>query len=540
LTRNDYLWLLGIATVVAVVLLFVIDEPGYLDAYYYYNAAQRLADGHGLTDPYLWNFLYTPDKLPVPSHTYWMPLTSLLMTASMTVFGTSVVVAQLPTVLALILLTVTTAWLGYRLGKTRRHAWLSALLVLAGGFYLPRWVMTDSFAIFGLLGMLSLITMGIGREKMEWRWFAACGALSGLAHLTRADGLLLALVALIVIWYPRSRADDETSDPPNPNMRLKLSVALIATYLLVMLPWFIRNMNVIDSPLPSGGINTAFLRGYNELFAYPVDWSAGNFLDWGFSNMLQSRSEALLINFLTFIAVETWVILSPLVLWALWKHRKQPLLFAVGLYALGLHLAMTFVFAYPGFRGGLFHSASALLSFWAVLGVMGLDDAIDGMVRLRNWNRDHARLIFGGSLIFLSAILGLNALVSQIGSRDEGPDYENLATYLPDDAVLMVNDPAAWYYHTGYWGVTLPDAPLDRLPEIAGKYCLTHIIIDKNVTDSFEPLIYDGEVPPLFLEQIQHINQDTETTDDDVRLYRFRPESITYADTCPTPTPPSN
>jgi hypothetical protein len=104
----------------------------------------------------------------------------------------------------------------------------------------------------------------------------------------------------------------------------------------------------------------------------------------------------------------------------------------------------------------------------------------------------------------------------------------------------MVNDPAAWYYHTGYTGVTLPDAPLDRLPEIAGKYCLTHLVIDKNVTDSFKPLIRDGEASPSFLEQIQHLNQDTETTDDDVRLYRFRPESISYADVCPASSSPPN
>ncbi|MEZ6074073.1 MAG: hypothetical protein R3C10_28295 [Pirellulales bacterium] len=276
------------------------------------------------------------------------------------------------------------------------------------------------------------------------------------------------------------------------------------------------------------------MRGYNELFAYPVDWSAGNFFEWGLSNILQSRWEAFINNFGTFIAVETWVILSPFVLWAFWKHRKESPLFAVGIYALGLHLAMTLVFAYPGYRGGLFHSAAALLPFWAVLGVIGLADAIEAMVRLRNWNRDHARLIFGGSLIFLAGLLGLNALASQIENREEGPDYENLATYLPNDAVLMVNDPSAWYYHTGYGGVTLPDAPLDRLPEIAGKYCLTHLIIDKNVTDSFKPLILDSKTPPAFLEEIQHLNQDTETTDDDVRIYRFRPDAITYADNCPT------
>jgi hypothetical protein len=247
-----------------------------------------------------------------------MPLSSLLMAAMMAIFGSTFTVAQLPTVLALIGLTLTTAWLGFRMGQTRRSAWLPALLVLAGGFYFPFWGATDTFAIFGLLGALALITMSLGRQYMDWRWIAVCGGLSGLAHLTRADGLLFVLIALFLIWYPKSTDDAKKPDPPNPYLRLKMTIALIITYLLVMLPWFIRNLNVIDSPLPSGGINTAFLRGYNELFAYPVDWSAGNFWDWGLSNILQSRWEALLTNVGTFIAVETWVIVSPLVLWMFW------------------------------------------------------------------------------------------------------------------------------------------------------------------------------------------------------------------------------
>ncbi|MEZ6074075.1 MAG: hypothetical protein R3C10_28305 [Pirellulales bacterium] len=98
LTRKDYWWLLGIASIVGIVLLVVIDEPGYTDAYYY-NAVQRLADGDGLTDPYLWNFLNAPDELPVPSHTYWMPLSSLLMAGLMAILA-QLLVAQLPSVLA--------------------------------------------------------------------------------------------------------------------------------------------------------------------------------------------------------------------------------------------------------------------------------------------------------------------------------------------------------------------------------------------------------------------------------------------------------
>src|SRR5690606_23479524 len=133
--------------------LLLIDEPSYSDAYYYYNAAERLATGEGLTDPYLWNYLHLPDELPMPSHSYWMPLSSLVAALSMKIFGVSFSAAQVPTLLALIGLVMLTGFLGHLLGNgQRRLVFLPAILVLLGGFYLPFWAATDGFALYGLIG----------------------------------------------------------------------------------------------------------------------------------------------------------------------------------------------------------------------------------------------------------------------------------------------------------------------------------------------------------------------------------------------------
>ncbi len=508
--RRDILMLFGLALLVGIGGMTIIDEPGYTDAYYYYNAAHRLADGEGLTDPYLWNYLRLPDELPAPSHTYWMPLTSLLVAGSMMLFGVTFTAAQLPSILALAGLTTLAGWLGNYLGGSRRYLWMTGLLVLFGGLFFPFWFTTDAFALYGLLGCGTLITMSIDRD---WRWFALTGVLSGLAHLTRADGVLLLLVAMMLIWWPY-RAE-------HPEKRGQLTGGLLVGYLMVMVPWFIRNVVVLDAPLPAGGINTAFLRDYNELFAYPVDWSAANFWDWGLGNILQSRWESFSTNLASWVAVETFVLMGPFALWALWKRRHNRFLMGFNLYALGLHLAMTFVFAYPGYRGGLFHSSAALLPFWAVLGVLGLDDLLEKMETWRGWQRDRPRLVFGVAVVIITAFVGIGALSKQLESIDDGLDYQDLATHLPDDAVLMVNDPAAWYYHTSLWGINLPDTPLERLPELVERYCLTHLILDENVTTSFEPLILDKEPPPDFLELTDAFGFDTESTDDDVQIYRF-------------------
>lgn len=527
--RCDLLILALLAVIMSVGLLLLIDEPSYSDAYYYYNAAERLATGKGLTDPYLWNYLHLPDELPMPSHSYWMPLSSLVAALSMKIFGISFSAAQVPTLLALIGLVMLTGFLGHLLGNgQRRLVFLPAILVLLGGFYLPFWAATDGFALYGLIGASALVMMGLGQRDNQWQYFAATGLLAGLGHLTRADGLLLLGVAFVLIWWPsRFKVRDK-------NSRFKMSAGLFAGYLAVMLPWFVRSISAIGSPLPTGGINTIFLRGYNELFAYPTDWSAGNFVDWGIGNILQSRLEALTSNFSTWVAVECFILLAPLALWALWQRRKDTFLTGFWLYALGLHVAMTFFFAYPGYRGGLFHSSSALLPFWMVLGVLGLDAAIHKMVEWRNWKANQAQWIFGGAVVIVALFLGLSALGGQLKSQGAGPDYVELASYLPADARLMVNDPAAWYYHTKHWGVTLPDAPLERLPEIAERFCVEYLILDKNVTDSFVPLMRGEIAIPTFLNERYYFDQGTKTNDDDVRLYQF---SLDYPAHCAISTP---
>ena len=52
--------------------------PGYMDADYYFAGGIQLATGKGFTEPYIWNYLSDPQTLPTPSHTYWMPLASIV------------------------------------------------------------------------------------------------------------------------------------------------------------------------------------------------------------------------------------------------------------------------------------------------------------------------------------------------------------------------------------------------------------------------------------------------------------------------------
>lgn len=493
-TQSGFLphaWIFALTLGAGIFLAALITQPGYTDAYYYFNAAHRLVTGTGLTDPYLWQYLNPPDHLPAPAHSYWMPLQSLLAAAAMKLFGPSFGAAQVPSVLCFAGLVTVTFLLGGFLGDSRRHARVAALLVLFSGFYVPVWTTTDTFAVYGLAGSLSLAAAGLGRERRSpWRFLIA-GALAGVGHLARADGLLLILIAAIAALLPGERV-------PWRSRTAWILVALLG-YLLVMSPWFARNLSELGTPFPAAGAAGIWLRGYEELVHYPAQPSFRAFVEWGMDNILASRWLALRNNLATFVAAETWVILSPFVLVGLWQLRRRALIQVVIVYAIALHLVMTLVFAYPGYRGGLFHSASALLPYWAVTGVLGLDRAIEAAARWRGWSLGQAQRVFSTALVVLAATLSLYVLLARVPAlNNNAVFYRTLAADLPSDARLIANDPAALYYHTGLGGVVLPDAPPERVLDLSARYGVDFLVLDENRTEAFAAL-YRDEVTYPFL-----------------------------------------
>lgn len=518
-TGRGYALVGMLALVWAVMLMLLLAQPGYTDAYYYYNAAKRLINGQGLTDPYLWTYFNAPERLPGPSHTYWMPLQSLVAGASMALLGTSFRAAQVPSLLCYVGLVLLAFGLGKRLGGTERHAWIAALLVIFSGFYVPFWVTTDTFALFGLIGALTLLSLEHAQGERRAGWLALSGALSGLAHLTRADGLLLLFLVMgAAAWW---RA------PGGWRSRSWALGAGLLGYLLVMTPWFARNLSVLGTPLPLGGADTIWMRSYDELVNYPPGASVADFLAWGLEPILRSRLTALLNNLGTLIAVETWVVLGPFAWIGVWRLRERAIIRYFAVYAIALHVAMTLLFAFPGYRGGLFHSSAALMPFWAVTAVVGLEAAIGWAARRRRWRYPEARRVFSAAAVVLAVALTLSVLRAKLeGWNANAESYRRLVDLVPPDAVLMINDPPALYYHTGLMGVVVPHASPDVVPEIAARYGVTHLRLDVDRTQPFTGLFVGQETRP-FLRLLHHEGAQTPDRADDWLLFAIQQERVT-------------
>ncbi|MEL6270940.1 MAG: hypothetical protein AAFR22_14115, partial [Chloroflexota bacterium] len=521
MTRRDHLIFVGVALLIAGYMVYgVYNRPTYTDAYYYINAANRLSRGDGLTDEYLWTYIGAPDELPAPSHLYWMPMPSLTAAFGMWLFNApeDYRAAQFPYWLMLALLGYTGFWLGARLGGTRRHAWAAGLIVLFGGFFARYWGVIESFTPFGVFGAGCLVALGRGMVTRQRWWFVLAGALAAGAHLSRADGLLFVIAGIAaLLWVFLFDRDEKKAlslllsfwKERREIIRISgFTVSIIFAYVVVMSPWAVRNLQLIGSPLPVGGAQGIWYTEYNDIFAYPPDatpqtfWQSG-----GWSLLLESRWQGLSTGIGTFIAIEGVIVLAPLMLIGLWNRRRDPFLTPFWIYVVGLHLAMTLVFPFPGSRGGLFHSATALFPFWAALGIVGLDDLVDWVVkRRRRWNPIQAKRVFTGAVLVIVLALTILSLPAPTPFVPPIPDAS--LDDLPADARVMINDPAQLYYWTGRGGVVLPDnAAPDVIPEIAAQYDIDYLFLEFVTEDGIALAAPEGiaDIPantPAFLTEI--------------------------------------
>jgi len=506
MNRRDLLLLLSLALVVRLITALLLTGPPYMDAYYYTAGAYRLADGHGLTEPFLWHYLDDPAGIPHPGFLYWMPLPSILAAPFVALLGRSFLAAQLPFILLSALLPLVSYTLAWRIAESRRQAWAAGLLTLFSGFFTPFWVLPETFAPFALFGSLALLlSTQPGKEtELPASCFlppASCflplasGLLVGLAHLTRADGiLLLPIVALAPLLSPRSRTRRKIG-----SLLIVHCSSLILGYLLVMAPWFLRNINVIGAPLPSAGTKTLWLTDYDDIFCYNCELSLRSYLAWGWPNILHSKLFALWTNLQRLLAEDLVIFLLPLSAIGLYRLRRRPPFTLALVYLLAIYLVHSLAFTFPGWRGGFFHSSGVLLPFLHVAGVVGLDASVRWAARRRRgWNLRQAQAVFTGGLIVMAVLLSLYGILSKLPTWNNSERiYSTVGKWLtaravPADTIIMARNPPGFWYHTARPAVVVPNEGLDGLLEAVERYHVEYLLLDQNCPGPLRPL-YAGE-----------------------------------------------
>lgn len=488
--------------------------PGYMDADYYFAGGIQLAQGKGFTEPYIWNYLSDPQALPNPSHTYWMPLASIVAALGMWISGlTTYAAGRAPFILLSACVPVLTAALAFQVSRQTRLAMTSGALSIFSMYYAPFMPATDNYAIYMLLGATFLILA----PRAE-RWIPiALGALAGLLTLARSDGLLwLALAGLTVVWNGRYSL---------PRRKALLAGALILVgYVLVMGFWHYRNYTLFGALLAPGSGRLLWLENYNQTFIYPPDLlTRASFLQAGWGAALQNRVVAFQANLSNAFAAQGEIFLLPFILWGLWRLRTDARVRIAVVGWLALFAAMTVIFPFAGSRGSFFHAGAAFQPMWWVAAPVGLNAALLWLRARGQFTDEYAPHIFQGVLILIAALMTLylvNVRVAAGGWAQDDAIYAKLEQALQESGirqgdVVIVRNPPGYFIASNRFAVALPFGDEATILSVAEKFNARYLILEADgVFEEIQDL-YDqpnGSSAFMYLGEV-----------DDARLYRIVP-----------------
>jgi hypothetical protein len=523
---KSYVLLGGLGLAMALFVASFQTFPGYMDADYYFAGGIQLVEGRGFNEPYIWNYLDEPAGLPHPSHSYWMPLASLLSAFGMYLTGsTEYASGRLVFVVLAAIVPVVTARLALTFSGRAFPALVSGLLAVFSIYYVPFLPATDNYGIYLVLGALFMLAVGWNRKPGN----LAMGMIAGTMTLARSDGVLW-LILGAAASLAQARLPPASHNPSSKGIRtgaqfpdatlLRLGLVL-AGFALVASPWLVRNLEVYGTARAPGADRLLWLTTYDEIFAYPPEsLTPQTWWNQGMEAVISARVAALRWNSLNTLAAQGGVFLLPFILLGAWEYRRDlRVRLGVGGW-LGLLVVMTLAFPAVGSRGGWFHAGSGFQALWWSLAPLGLENLV-AAARRRHLFTPQAPVIFGAAMVCIAAIMTAIILRLRVfPGWGEGEDrYANVDARLvtagarPED-VVMVRNPPGYYLMTGRWAIVVPYADASGMLLAAEKYGADFLVIEEAGAAGPIRAVYDD----LRSESFEFLGEE-----DGIRLFRIRP-----------------
>ena len=497
-------------------LIATFPDAAYPDSSYYVDVARSIANGDGLTVPFVWIFAEVGNRipelpvLPIPSNAHWLPLASFVQAPFISILGPTALASALP--LALIgALAAPLTWAIARDAGARSIVALGAGVLSAipgaGAVFLAQ---PENFAILHPLVAATLWCAARGL-KGDGRAFVFGGLLAGLASLARNDGVLLA-GAMGLVWlfdrlrWWRRRAS--SGSWAHANDRQPISWAAVAgfvlLFLLVMGPWWARQLATFGSISPTSASGAALwildIREWNSVTAEP---SLERFLAQGPAAIVASRLAGLTSAIGNFFVVIASVVLLPFLLFGTLGRRDSPDFRPWFVYTLVVFAGATFIYPLHVPGGAFIHSAIGLAPHAAILSLEGVLLVVGAIAARRSTWREGA----AGS-VFVWGIVGITVATAVVFGRSTQAGWESLRAPRvelagrlealgvgPDDRLLTI-DAAGWNYWTGRPGVVTPDDPLETIEAVARAYETRWLIVERDAAArALAPILQGGPRP---------------------------------------------
>lgn len=454
-------------------------DPAYPDASYYVAVARSLEAGRGFSVDFIWNFVEVGGRLPadptlpIASNAHWMPLASLVQVPFLLLLGTSPLVSLLPFALAGAL-AAPLAWAIARdAGLSPFQAIAAGLMTAVPGAVTPFLAQPDNFALFMPLGALALWLCARGLRG-DTRAFVLGGLVVGLATLARNDGVVLAVPFALGWLYRRRR------------LSLAAAVGCLVAFLVVMGPWYARQLDVFGSLSPSASSGRIlWITAYPQLYSVGGDPNPASFLAEGAESLVRSRIAGFAAALEILAAQPLLFFLVPFVLWGAWARRRSDRFGPWFVYAGTLVLLSGLLFAVHVPYGTFLHSAVALVPHGYVLAVEGIALAVAWTGRrLRHWDVPRATRTFTVMAVAVLWAGGAVATWKVVGDWDGEAERRravasSLATLAGPNDRLMSADAGGYRYFTGLGGVVTPEDPLPTVEAVARAYGIRWLVLER-------------------------------------------------------------
>ncbi len=531
MSSRTYLYLFILALIPPIIMAQFQPAPGYLDSDYYFAGGIQLATGKGFSEPYLWNYLDGTTSLPHPSHSYWMPLASIVAALGMWLTGqTTYTSGRLFFIIIAALVSPITAGLAHKFSNKRELAITSGLLAIFSVYHAPFVGVTDNFGLFMLFGGLYFIfATQLIEDPSSTRYWLLLGLMAGLMSLSRSDGLLwLALTLLFVLWRAHNH-DIDLGEPgwlsKTRSRVLRNSFMALIGFLLIMSPWYARNLKIYGTLMAPGGSRALWLDHYDQTFIYPPTLlNMESFLALGWKEILSDRLWALNINLQSGFAAHGGIILFPFILAGIIYYRKDERVRLAGCAWLILTFVMTVLFPFAGARGAFFHAGAALQPMWWTLAPLGLESILASL-RKRGWGNDQTRVIFRSALVMIAMILTVFVVYIRLFGLGWGEGEENYRAVehflaengIEQNDVVIVRNAPGYYLETGRSAISIPYGGEESILAVSKRFNAQYLVIEPEAAlQSIQGLFQDPAGHAHFVYLGDFI--------DDIRIYRIETE----------------
>jgi Dolichyl-phosphate-mannose-protein mannosyltransferase len=511
------LLLYALALVVRGLLIWHFPDPAYPDSAYYVDVARALHGGQGFNVDFVWIFpeiggrIPAIPTLPIPSNAHWMPLASIVQVPFLAVFGDVAWASAAPFALLGALAAPLTWAIARDVGARPFVAVGAGVLVAIPMLSTVYMAQPDNFSLYQPLVIASLwmAARALRGKSAAGRSFLLAGLFAGLATLARTDGLLvLVALGLVFLWDRwRTWRSRQTNSERRPAIPFAAAVGAVAVFLLVVGPWWARQLAVFGSLSPSSTSGKVlFIRDIGEWNSITIPASLDHLLGMGIGPLIGTRIGGAIAAAMIYLTLICGFILGPVMLIGGWARRRSTdfgpfFIYAAILFAFSALISAVHV---PG--GTFIHSAVALAPYSYILALEGIVVAI-GWVAARRpaWDPEAALRVFGGATIAFAvgvAILGSLAVhATWSARRDQGLAVANAldAAGAPMTDRVMSIDASSTRYWSGHGGVVLVNDPLDTIHDVATAYDIRWLVLDRADAVSSVAPILDGGPRPTWL-----------------------------------------